>query len=59
MHAQAAALIAADLPITSTYSDEANERRTWEIAGFARVLWVIKNAAYVGNVFDITPAAIM
>jgi Ser-tRNA(Ala) deacylase AlaX len=30
-------MIAADLPILSTYSDVAAERRTWEIAGFAKV----------------------
>jgi alanyl-tRNA synthetase len=30
-------LIAANLPITSAFSDEENERRYWEIAGFARV----------------------
>ncbi len=34
---QAAALIAADHPITSAFSDEANERRYWQIEGFARV----------------------
>ncbi len=34
---QANALIAADLPIVSSFSDEVNERRTWEIEGFARV----------------------
>jgi alanyl-tRNA synthetase len=34
---KAAALIAANHPIVSAFSDEANERRTWEIAGFARV----------------------
>jgi Ser-tRNA(Ala) deacylase AlaX len=30
-------VIGANLPITSTFSDEANERRYWEIDGFARV----------------------
>ena len=34
---KARALIAADHPIVSAFSDEANERRYWEIAGFARV----------------------
>jgi Ser-tRNA(Ala) deacylase AlaX len=34
---QANALIAADLPIVSAFSDQANERRYWEIDGFARV----------------------
>jgi alanyl-tRNA synthetase len=34
---KAGQLIAADLPITSAFSDEAEERRYWEIDGFARV----------------------
>jgi len=34
---QAHSLIAADHPIISAYSDPANERRYWEIDGFARV----------------------
>jgi Ser-tRNA(Ala) deacylase AlaX len=34
---KAAALIAADHPIVSAFSDEANQRRYWEIEGFARV----------------------
>ena len=33
----AQALIDADHPIASAFSDEPNERRYWEIAGFARV----------------------
>jgi Ser-tRNA(Ala) deacylase AlaX len=33
---KANALIAADHPITSAFSDEATERRYWEIEGFAR-----------------------
>jgi Ser-tRNA(Ala) deacylase AlaX len=37
IHAEAAALIAADHPILSRFSDEAAQRRTWEIAGFATV----------------------
>jgi len=37
MQEKAGALIAADHPIVSAYSDEANQRRYWEIAGFARV----------------------
>ncbi len=37
LEAQAQALINADHPIRSTFSDEAAEKRTWEIAGFARV----------------------
>jgi Ser-tRNA(Ala) deacylase AlaX len=35
--AAAQALIAADRPITSAFEDEANERRYWEVPGFARV----------------------
>jgi Ser-tRNA(Ala) deacylase AlaX len=35
--ADANALVAADHPIVSAFSDEDNERRYWEIAGFARV----------------------
>jgi len=34
---EAMAVVAADLPIVSAYSDVANERRYWEIPGFARV----------------------
>jgi Ser-tRNA(Ala) deacylase AlaX len=37
MQEKAGALIAADQPIVSAYSDEATQRRYWEIAGFARV----------------------
>ena len=37
MQEKAGALIAADHPIVSAYSDEATQRRYWEIAGFARV----------------------
>jgi alanyl-tRNA synthetase len=37
MQDKAGALIAADHPIVSAFSDEANQRRYWEIAGFARV----------------------
>jgi Ser-tRNA(Ala) deacylase AlaX len=37
MQEKAAALIAADHAIVSAYSDEANQRRYWEIEGFARV----------------------
>jgi len=37
LQAQANALIAADHAIISAVSDEANERRYWEIEGFARV----------------------
>lgn len=37
MQEKANALIAADHPIVSAFSDEANHRRYWEIEGFARV----------------------
>jgi Ser-tRNA(Ala) deacylase AlaX len=37
MQEKAGALIAADHPIVSAFSDEASQRRYWEIAGFARV----------------------
>ena len=37
LQAQANELIAADRPIISAFTDEANERRYWEIDGFARV----------------------
>ena len=37
MQEKARALITADQPIVSAYSDEANQRRYWEIDGFARV----------------------
>ena len=34
---QADALIAADKPIVTAFSDEANHRRYWEVEGFARM----------------------
>ena len=37
MQDKAGALIAADHAIVSAFSDEASQRRYWEIAGFARV----------------------
>jgi Ser-tRNA(Ala) deacylase AlaX len=37
MQEKAGALIAADHPIVSAFSDEASQRRYWEIAGFAKV----------------------
>lgn len=37
IRAQAQALVDADHPITSAFSDPATERRYWEIEGFARV----------------------
>jgi Ser-tRNA(Ala) deacylase AlaX len=37
MQEKANALVAADHEIVSAYSDEANQRRYWEIDGFARV----------------------
>ncbi|MEC5385128.1 alanyl-tRNA editing protein [Uliginosibacterium sp. H3] len=35
--AEAQAIIDADTPITSAFSDETNERRYWEVVGLARV----------------------
>lgn len=37
LEARAAALIAADQPIRSRFTDEVHERRCWEIDGFAQV----------------------
>lgn len=37
VEAQVAAIAAADMPITSAFSDAANERRYWQIEGFAQV----------------------
>jgi Ser-tRNA(Ala) deacylase AlaX len=37
MQEKAGALVAADHPIVSAFSDEANQRRYWEIEGFAQV----------------------
>jgi alanyl-tRNA synthetase len=37
LQAEAETLISANHPIISAFSDEANERRYWEIEGFARV----------------------
>ena len=37
MQEKANALVAADHPIISAFSDETNQRRYWEIEGFARV----------------------
>ena len=37
LHEKARALIEGDLAILSAFSDEANQKRYWEIAGFARV----------------------
>jgi Ser-tRNA(Ala) deacylase AlaX len=37
LQAEAATLISANHPIISAFQDEANERRYWEIEGFARV----------------------
>ncbi len=34
---EAAALSQADLPIVTTFTDEAAQRRYWEVAGFARM----------------------
>lgn len=37
LQAQAAVLVAADLPIITAYSDEANHRRYWRVEGFAQM----------------------
>lgn len=37
MEADANAIIAADMEITTAFEDEPNERRYWEISGFSRV----------------------
>lgn len=37
LHGQVSALIEADRPIISAFSDAANERRYWEVEGIARV----------------------
>jgi Ser-tRNA(Ala) deacylase AlaX len=53
MHEKAGALIAADHPIVSAFSDEANQRRYWEIDGFARVPCGgthLKRTGEIGNV---------
>lgn len=47
-------LIAADLHITSAFSDEAEERRYWEIDGFARVPCGGTHPKRTGEVGDIS-----
>lgn len=37
IESEAAALIAADLPIITAFEDEPNQRRYWEVAGFSRM----------------------
>jgi Ser-tRNA(Ala) deacylase AlaX len=37
LQAEAQAIVDADSPILSAFTDEASERRTWEVPGFARV----------------------
>ncbi|HDS1530409.1 TPA: alanyl-tRNA editing protein [Stenotrophomonas maltophilia] len=37
LQAQSAALVAADLPIITAFSDEANHRRFWQVEGFAQM----------------------
>jgi Ser-tRNA(Ala) deacylase AlaX len=51
---KAQAIIAADLPIISAYSDEAAEARYWEVAGFARVPCGGTHLRSTGEVGDIT-----
>lgn len=49
---KAQALVDANYPITSAFSDEANQRRYWEIQGFARVACGgthIKNTGEIGT----------
>ncbi|POA99241.1 alanyl-tRNA editing protein [Chromobacterium sinusclupearum] len=51
--AEAQRLIDADLPIASAFSDEAAERRYWELPGFARVPCGgthLKRSGEVGNI---------
>jgi Ser-tRNA(Ala) deacylase AlaX len=51
---QAHALISADHPIVSAFSDEANQRRYWEIEGFARVACGGTHLRRTGEVGQIT-----
>lgn len=37
LQAQSAVLVAADLPIITAFSDEANHRRFWQVEGFAQM----------------------
>jgi alanyl-tRNA synthetase len=46
-------LIEADRPITSAFEDEANERRYWEVPGFARVRCGGTHLRRTGEVGDI------
>jgi len=54
LQAKAQAIIDADHPIVSAFSDEAAERRTWEIPGFARVPCGGTHLARTGAVGRIT-----
>jgi len=54
IQAQAGALIAANHPIISAFSDEANERRYWEISDFARVSCGGTHIKRTGEVGEIT-----
>jgi Ser-tRNA(Ala) deacylase AlaX len=51
--ATAQALVGADHPITSAFEDEANERRYWEVPGFARVRCGGTHLRRTGEVGDI------
>lgn len=51
---KAAALIEANLDILSTFSDPENEKRTWEIPGFARVPCGGTHLRKTGEVGEIT-----
>jgi Ser-tRNA(Ala) deacylase AlaX len=54
MQEKAAALVAADHPVVSAFSDEADERRYWEIAGFARVPCGGTHLEHTGEIGAIT-----
>lgn len=54
LEAKAADLIRGDHPIISTFSDPAQERRTWEIDGFARVACGGTHLRRTGEVGEIT-----
>jgi Ser-tRNA(Ala) deacylase AlaX len=51
---KARAIIQANLPILSAYSDEAQERRCWEVSGFGRVACGGTHLRATGEVGEIT-----
>lgn len=51
---QAMAIVAADEPIVSAFSDEANERRYWKISAFAEVPCGGTHLRRTGEIGDIT-----